>query len=360
MDIYKITCKTNGKIYIGKTKNTFKTRWSGHKANAKYEKNDSVFCRAIRKYGEDNFTVEKIDEATTLAELKHKEFYWINFYNSTNKEIGYNTQKGDEEDNLIITDETKYKLVESIKKTKMNGCYKKNASKIKTVYVGVYFIRAKQMWAYSISFNGRKICKKRYETDYDAAIGRDIKLLDLFDEQSALQMMNFPDNIEKYKKGEIVERERKRKIPTKRSIYFGVSYGISVKRWCSSIIYNNKRYKKGTFKSEKDAAEMTDFINISKGFGKPLNFPNIDYKDVNYTPPKTEEDKFQYPKYISSYISGGRTKYRVRFKLNKIDKYFNTLEEAINFQKTILHPKNIYHQDIHQPSIVRQLYPYLD
>ena len=150
--------KINNQCYIGQTTQNLEERWRQHKtskSNCRYLKN------AFQKYGIEKFKIEKIDEADSLEKLKQKEFFWINHFNSTNKEIGYNIQKGDENDNLVMHDDTKIKIVKSNKKNKLNGFSKRNSSDIKTLYMGVHFIQEKKMWAYSISFNGKKICKKR-------------------------------------------------------------------------------------------------------------------------------------------------------------------------------------------------------
>jgi hypothetical protein len=212
---------------------------------------------------------------------------------------------------------------------------------MKTIYVGVYFIMVKQLWAYSIVFNGKRICKKKYETDYDAAIGRDIKLLELFEKEKAIEMMNFPENCEKYISKEIVERERKRIIKEKTSTYKGVFYEKSINRWSSAVVHKRKRYKKGTFIEERDAAEMADYIKVLNKIEGELNFPEINYSDPNYVPPKTENEKQKmkqkYPNYISDYTStNGKKRYRVRWKLKNVDEHFGNLEDAIAFQKTII------------------------
>ena len=337
MIIYKITNKVNGKIYIGKTKNKLNSRWNGHKTTALTRKTDTCISRSIRKYGVDNFEIIQIDTATTLSELKRKEYYWIKHYNSTDKNIGYNIQYGDAEDNMIISEDTKVKLVESIKRNKINGCLKKGSSIMKTVYIGVHYLMEKRLWSYSITFNGKKICQKRYETDKYAAIGRDIKLLELFNESIAIQLMNFPENLEQYKSGTIKDTQRPLLIPKRKSKYKGALYEKFVDRWTAAIIYKQKKYKKGTFALEEEAAEMADYIRLTNNIGGELNFPNIDYLSTAYTPPKTMEEKFQYPKYISSYVStNGKTRYRVRNKPKRISKLFDTFEDALEFQKTIL------------------------
>lgn len=99
--IYKITNKINNKIYIGKSVN-IQERWNEHKresllpeekwlANKRGER--TYFHSAIRKYGIDSFTWEIIEECDE-KQLNEKEQYWIKFYDSNNKEKGYNMTLG--------------------------------------------------------------------------------------------------------------------------------------------------------------------------------------------------------------------------------------------------------------------------
>lgn len=97
--IYKITNIINNKIYIGLTTQTIKERWRQHISSAYSKKSKSyneVFKKAIRKYGENSFRIEEIDNASTLEELKEKEKYWIAYYNCcyVNGGVGYNGTVG--------------------------------------------------------------------------------------------------------------------------------------------------------------------------------------------------------------------------------------------------------------------------
>jgi len=77
MIIYQITNITTNDFYIGKTTNNLKTRFYHHKYNSQKRNSQTYLHRAIRKYGVEQFTISKIDEATTLEELNEKEISWI-------------------------------------------------------------------------------------------------------------------------------------------------------------------------------------------------------------------------------------------------------------------------------------------
>lgn len=101
--IYKATNLVNGKIYIGQTID-FKRRKRKHLSDSKKNdfKDTSVFHKAIRKYGESNFSWEIIEEVPS-EELKEREIYWIQFFDSyIEHNKGYNmTLGGDNADGLV-------------------------------------------------------------------------------------------------------------------------------------------------------------------------------------------------------------------------------------------------------------------
>ncbi len=98
--IYKITNLINQKSYIGLTTKTPEIRYKEH-IRAAFNSNDKSYNellkKAIRKYGIENFIVEEIDKADNEKELKEKEIYWIQYYNTyyLNKNSnGYNMTLG--------------------------------------------------------------------------------------------------------------------------------------------------------------------------------------------------------------------------------------------------------------------------
>jgi group I intron endonuclease len=87
--IYKVTNKLNNKIYIGQTA----------KNNPNYLGSGTIILKAVLKYGFENFTKEIIESCSDCM-VDEREIYWISFYNSTNKEIGYNISTGGNGGNL--------------------------------------------------------------------------------------------------------------------------------------------------------------------------------------------------------------------------------------------------------------------
>lgn len=97
--IYKITNNVNGKIYVGKTKDTINNRYKAHLKQALKNKDlnitSSRLYNAINKYGVENFSVEQIEECPYEI-LSEREIYWIDKLNTRDLSIGYNLCKGGE------------------------------------------------------------------------------------------------------------------------------------------------------------------------------------------------------------------------------------------------------------------------
>ena len=86
--IYKLTNKINGKPYVGQTTRTPEERFIDHK----YCQTSNI-GRAIRKYGEENFTIEVLEECETKEQLNEREIFWIAFFNCMVPN-GYNVAEG--------------------------------------------------------------------------------------------------------------------------------------------------------------------------------------------------------------------------------------------------------------------------
>lgn len=92
--IYKITNKINGKIYVGQSID-IKERWYQHKYKAKHDTEkgyNSAIHQAFRKYGEENFLFEVIEECSSEC-LDERERFWIKELESLTPN-GYNILSG--------------------------------------------------------------------------------------------------------------------------------------------------------------------------------------------------------------------------------------------------------------------------
>jgi group I intron endonuclease len=95
MLIYKVTNQTNQKSYVGKTELSFSQRKSNHLSDTR-RGCEFAFHRALRKYGEENFVWEIVEdgiEDKTL--LDDRERYYIALYESFGPK-GYNMSEGGE------------------------------------------------------------------------------------------------------------------------------------------------------------------------------------------------------------------------------------------------------------------------
>lgn len=87
--IYALRCKTNGKLYIGRTtrlderiKIHFQELKSGRHTN-------KLLLEDYKKYGRDNFEVYVLEKDIPYSE-RYKEYEYMRAYNSFDKEYGYN------------------------------------------------------------------------------------------------------------------------------------------------------------------------------------------------------------------------------------------------------------------------------
>ena len=90
--IYIIRNTVNDKVYVGQTHVSIKLRFQNHLSAARRDL-DYVIGKAIRKYGEDKFYVELLEECL-VEELNEREQYWISFFEATNNRFGYNISIG--------------------------------------------------------------------------------------------------------------------------------------------------------------------------------------------------------------------------------------------------------------------------
>jgi group I intron endonuclease len=105
MIIYKTTNLKNGKIYIGKDIHN----------NPNYLGSGKILKQAFEKYGKENFVKEIIDTENSIEELNKKEKYWIAYYQSQKREIGYNISKGGDGGDIFTNNPDKEEIRKKFK-----------------------------------------------------------------------------------------------------------------------------------------------------------------------------------------------------------------------------------------------------
>lgn len=174
-EVYKITNKITGKIYIGITNQGSGARYRHHWYESRIGE-PSPIHRSMAKYGEDNFTLEIIDFAETYEELKEKEKFWIKEFNSTDRNIGYNlTEGGDGTFGRTHSEETKEKIRQKALGRKISEETKKKMSEARIgkcsdkqrEHLKKISIQAKAIPVLRFSKTGEFIAK--YESVSDAA-----------------------------------------------------------------------------------------------------------------------------------------------------------------------------------------------
>lgn len=109
--IYKITNIINNKVYIGQTKQNYLKRFIQHKSHARTNQSNHKLARALRKYGDENFIIELIEECS-YQELDEREKYQIDFYHSTEDEYGYNIKTGGQTNSNYYELENQEQIIE--------------------------------------------------------------------------------------------------------------------------------------------------------------------------------------------------------------------------------------------------------
>lgn len=118
--IYCIENIITHKKYIGQSIN-IKDRWSKHKSELNHQTHDNDYLqKAWNKYGENNFKFYII-ERCNIEDLNEKEIYYIEYYNTLNRNHGYNLKSGGQCNGSQVTDYVKEKLSKALKKTYANN-----------------------------------------------------------------------------------------------------------------------------------------------------------------------------------------------------------------------------------------------
>ena len=117
--VYKITCINNDKVYIGKAVDIDK-RLRDHRNSKKDGQGNGLFQNAILKHGWDSFIVEileviqEFDKSKDNQTLLEREAYYIELFDTTNRDKGYNRCKfSNDNTGIIFSKEVREKMSRS-------------------------------------------------------------------------------------------------------------------------------------------------------------------------------------------------------------------------------------------------------
>lgn len=124
MIVYRCTCIESGKSYVGVTTKTLKERMSRHMRESVINKSKSIFHKAIKRYGREQFVWEVLDNVMFVDSMFALERYYIEKLNTLSPN-GYNLSPGgmgcvgykwSAEDRLKLSESRKNQSAETRKK----------------------------------------------------------------------------------------------------------------------------------------------------------------------------------------------------------------------------------------------------
>lgn len=199
--IYKFKNKINGKVYIGQTTKPLRKRVIQHMTNSRPNTkcHKTYFHNALNKYGIQNFDLTIVERCCSVEELDEREIYWIAYYNSTNKQYGYNIDSGGSKGKITkrLSTEHKQKLLEAnLGKHRSESTKKQLSNTHKTKWKDPEFRRAhissimkiaginkKPIYQYSLSGqfiqkweSTQSVCKFLYGNERKGSLKRNILL----------------------------------------------------------------------------------------------------------------------------------------------------------------------------------------
>jgi group I intron endonuclease len=246
--IYCIENTINGKKYIGQAYN-IERRLYEHKYHLKRGTDHSGFLqRAVNKYGIGNFNFYVLETCET-DQMNEREIYWISYYQTNNKDCGYNLSRGGEKSLLGYKFPPEFgRKISMVKKgTKLSEETKR---KISIAQKGkILSEETKRRISAGRSGEKHYFWGKHYTED----------------EKKKLSLAHGGEKAWQLGK----------KNPNSASKYYGLSRVVTKGHvyWSANITVYGKRTYLGASKDEIEAAKIYDAYIIANSLPNPLNFP---------------------------------------------------------------------------------------
>ncbi len=94
--IYALINNVNHKLYVGSTTNPY-NRFRGHTSSLRCNRHRNPYLQnAHNKYGKGCFTPVVLEFVDGVNNLMTREIFWINYFESCNKDFGYNIEMPNE------------------------------------------------------------------------------------------------------------------------------------------------------------------------------------------------------------------------------------------------------------------------
>jgi group I intron endonuclease len=273
MGIYKITCKIDGKVYVGGTSN-LRLRKNNHYFTLKYgiHKNHK-FQKDYDLYGKTNFEFEILEFVDDETKLDEREDYWTNKLKSNINEFGYNQRPIYVNTNLgMIYNEDRKNKISFNRLGKGTG---KRYHCTETVKFKSKLCKSQNLRQYHTEETELKRIAKIREQHYDIPISEDQKQTISISNKGELNgKSKLTDNkvleiLNMLKNGESISKIMKLFDISRKSIY-KISVGVSWKHITVPFIKENgylqkqEKKNKGSNNSQSKLTEeqVIEIINI--------------------------------------------------------------------------------------------------
>lgn len=284
--VYKISFIDCEKVYIGSS-----CRWPYRKTEhlnklSQNKHSNRYLQRAFNKYGLDNIIIEPLEFCENASLLRNREQYWIDSFESTDPNQGFNLvklvekigttgYKFSDEQRLKLSRSSKLRMSRKREREKISKSISKKIQENPDYFNGAFLPEEFKLYSPDGElvkiFNLCKFCREKnldYKKMYDTAIGKRIEYL------GWKKDLNRKNKLKKHflfisPQGEVVEvfglKEfcKKNNLPLRTMYAIHKDIGISCKGWTKYLDNKEIKIRKGkNFKIQNNLGELQQINNL--------------------------------------------------------------------------------------------------